>query len=131
MRGTTARTIGLAVAAIVLTISVIGSLGVGARYIPPAEVLQALLDAAEGRGAGEIHEIVVGLRLPRAFVGAIVGSALGVAGALIQALTRNPLADSGILGVNAGAGFLVTIGIGWFGVSDIQGYVWFAFSTLR
>jgi iron complex transport system permease protein len=50
-----------------------------------------------------------------------------VAGALIQALTRNPLADPGILGVNAGAGFAVTIGIGLFGLSGATGYVWFAF----
>jgi iron complex transport system permease protein len=118
----------LILALVVLVASMVGSLAVGARYIPPAEVLRTLLDALDGRGAGEVREIVVGLRLPRAFVGAVVGAALGVAGALIQALTRNPLADPGILGVNAGAGFLVTVGIGWFGVGDIQGYVWFSFA---
>jgi iron complex transport system permease protein len=118
----------LILALVVLVASMVGSLAVGARYIPPAEVLRTLLDALDGRGAGEMREIVVGLRLPRAFVGAVVGAALGVAGALIQALTRNPLADPGILGVNAGAGFLVTVGIGWFGVGDIQGYVWFSFA---
>ena len=53
--------------------------------------------------------------------------ALGMAGALIQALTRNPLADPGILGVNAGAAFFVVLAVGLFGVSTIQGYVWFAF----
>ena len=119
---------GLIVAVVVLLATIVGSLAVGARYIPPADVLRALVDAVEGRGSGEIHEIVVGLRLPRAFVSAVVGASLGVAGALIQALTRNPLADPGILGVNAGAGFLVTVGIGWFGVGDIQGYVWFSFA---
>jgi iron complex transport system permease protein len=128
LRGPAARSTGLILATAVLVLCIVGSLAVGARYIPPAEVLRALVDAVEGRGAGEIHEIVVGLRLPRAFVGAVVGAALGVAGALIQALTRNPLADPGILGVNAGAGFLVTIGIGWFGAGDIQGYVWFSFA---
>jgi len=128
LRGAATKSGLLIVAAAVLVATLVGSLAVGARYIPPVEVLRALLDAAEGRGSGEVHEIVVGLRLPRAFVGAAVGAALGVAGALIQALTRNPLADPGILGVNAGAGFLVTIGIGWFGVGDIQGYVWFSFA---
>ena len=128
MRGTGTRSVGLIVAVVVLLATIVGSLAVGARYIPPADVLRALVDAVEGRGSGEIHEIVVGLRLPRAFVGAVVGASLGVAGALIQALTRNPLADPGILGVNAGAGFLVTVGIGWFGVGDIQGYVWFSFA---
>lgn len=57
----------------------------------------------------------------------MVGAAFGVAGALIQALTRNPLADPGILGVNAGAGFAVTLGVGLFGLSGITGYIWFAF----
>jgi iron complex transport system permease protein len=128
VRGTGTRVIILVVAMAALVVCVVGSLAVGARYIPPSDVLRALMDAAEGRGFGEVHEIVVGLRLPRAFVGAVVGASLGVAGALIQALTRNPLADPGILGVNAGAGFLVTVGIGWFGVSDIQGYVWFSFA---
>lgn len=122
------RLLVLILAVLALVATMIGSLAVGARYIPPAEVLRALLDAADGRGSGEVHEIIVGLRLPRAFVGAAVGAALGVSGALIQALTRNPLADPGILGVNAGAGFLVTVGIGWFGVGDIQGYVWFSFA---
>lgn len=118
----------LVVAMLVLVVTIVGSLAVGARFVPPTEVLRALLDAADGRGTGEVHEIIVGLRLPRAFVGVAVGAALGVAGALIQALTRNPLADPGILGVNAGAGFLITIGIGWLGVGDIQGYVWFSFA---
>ncbi|MFT3799109.1 FecCD family ABC transporter permease [Microbacterium sp.] len=71
--------------------------------------------------------IVWTLRLPRTVVGIVVGAAFGVAGALIQALTRNPLADPGILGVNAGAGFAVTIGVGLFGLSGITGYIWFAF----
>jgi iron complex transport system permease protein len=60
-------------------------------------------------------------------VGIITGMGFGVAGALIQALTRNPLADPGILGVNAGAGFAVTLGVGIFGVSGVTGYIWFAF----
>ncbi|MFT4213693.1 MAG: iron chelate uptake ABC transporter family permease subunit [Microbacterium sp.] len=71
--------------------------------------------------------IVWTLRLPRTIVGVVVGAAFGVAGALIQALTRNPLADPGILGVNAGAGFAITIGVGMFGLSGIAGYIWFAF----
>ncbi len=49
-----------------------------------------------------------------------------MAGALIQALTRNPLADPGILGVNAGAGLAVTLGIGFFGLSGMSGYIWFS-----
>jgi iron complex transport system permease protein len=60
-------------------------------------------------------------------VGVVIGIAFGLAGALIQALTRNPLADPGILGVNAGAGFAVTLGVGIFGITGISGYIWFAF----
>jgi iron complex transport system permease protein len=65
--------------------------------------------------------------VPRTVVAVVVGSSLGVAGALIQALTRNPLADPGILGVGSGAAFAVTLGVGVFGVASISGYVWFAF----
>ncbi|GLY15078.1 iron chelate uptake ABC transporter family permease subunit [Kineosporia rhizophila] len=72
--------------------------------------------------------IVWTLRMPRTLLGILTGAAFGVAGALIQALTRNPLADPGILGVNAGAGFAVTLGVGLLGLNDISGYVWFAFA---
>jgi iron complex transport system permease protein len=71
--------------------------------------------------------IVWTLRMPRTAVGIITGAAFGLAGALIQAITRNPLADPGILGVNAGAGFAVTLGAGVFGLGSVSGYVWFAF----
>lgn len=96
---------------------------IGARPIPLADLMLAL------RGAGDptVQDIVWSLRIPRTVVGLVVGAALGVCGALIQAYTRNPLADPGILGVNAGAGFAITIGIGAFGVTSPSGYVWFAF----
>jgi iron complex transport system permease protein len=57
----------------------------------------------------------------------VVGAALGVSGALIQALTRNPLADTGILGVNAGSSFAVTVAVALLGVHDVGGYMWFAY----
>ncbi len=55
-----------------------------------------------------------------------VGIALGVAGALMQGHTRNPLADPGLLGVEAGAAFAVVLGIYVFGVTDLTGYAWFS-----
>jgi iron complex transport system permease protein len=61
-------------------------------------------------------------------VGLLVGSALGVSGAVMQAVTRNPLADPGIHGVNAGASFAVVLGIFAFGVGSTLGLVWFAFA---
>src|SRR5690606_28149388 len=60
-------------------------------------------------------------------LGLLCGAAFGVSGALIQAATRNPLADPGILGVNAGAAFFVTLAVGLFGFHSIDAYLWFAF----
>ena len=74
------------------------------------------------------HLVIRELRLPRTILGVLVGAALGMAGAVMQGVTRNPLADPGILGVNAGASLLVVIGISAFGVTSILGYVWFAFA---
>lgn len=74
------------------------------------------------------HVIIHDLRLPRTVTGVVVGVALGLSGALIQALTRNPLADPGILGVNAGAGFFVVLGVALFGVTSIHEYIWFSFA---
>nr|WP_202554629.1 iron chelate uptake ABC transporter family permease subunit [Streptomyces sp. SID4936] len=81
-------------------------MGVGARHVPPAEVVRALFDH---QGTDD-QVIVRDIRAPRALLAIAVGAALAVAGALIQTLARNPLAEPGILGVTAGAGFAVTVG---------------------
>ncbi|MFM9745431.1 iron chelate uptake ABC transporter family permease subunit, partial [Streptomyces brasiliscabiei] len=70
-----------------------------------------------------VHE----MRMSRATLALAVGAALGVAGALIQALTRNPLADTGILGVGAGASFGAVVAIGLLGMTALSQYLWFAF----
>ncbi|MFF1381212.1 FecCD family ABC transporter permease [Streptomyces sp. NPDC058308] len=95
---------GVALLAVVAVLSI----GVGARHIPPADVVRALLDH---RGTDD-HVIVWDVRAPRALLAVAVGAALAVAGALIQTLARNPLAEPGILGVTAGAGFAITVGSG-------------------
>ncbi|WP_320773803.1 FecCD family ABC transporter permease [Streptomyces sp. CRN 30] len=98
---------GLLVGGLVLLAAVaVLSIGVGAHHVPPAEVVRALFD---NRGTDE-HVIVREVRAPRALLAVAVGAALAVAGALIQTLARNPLAEPGILGVTAGAGFAVTVG---------------------
>lgn len=99
------------------------SLMVGSRTISPAESLGALF---QGRGEGADSQVIWDLRVPRTLLGLLVGAALGVGGALIQALTRNPLADPGILGVNAGAAFAVVIGTFVVGVTTISGSIWWA-----
>ncbi len=117
------RRAGLLLILTALVVAVLASFVFGANPLPLAAVWQGFWHPDES----EASIIVWTLRMPRTFVGIITGMAFGVAGALIQALTRNPLADPGILGVNAGAGFAVTLGVGLFGLSGISGYIWFAF----
>lgn len=107
------RGIGFLVLVAALGLAVVASLAIGARPVPPAEVVEVLL----GRGSGQNAVVINDLRLPRTLIGLVAGASLGVAGTLIQAVTRNPLADPGILGVNAGAAFALAIGTGLLGVS--------------
>ncbi len=122
-RRNTARVVGLFVAAAALVVAAIVSLAVGSRPIDPVTVLTALTHYDE---ANPLHLMVVELRVPRTVLGLLVGAALAVCGALIQAFTRNPLADPGILGVNAGASFAVTFAVGVLGLSSPGAYVPFA-----
>lgn len=94
-----------AVALVVLALAAIASVCVGARTVPPTEILRAFTDFA---GTAD-HVVVRDIRLPRTLLGIAVGAALAVAGALVQTLTRNPLAEPGMLGVTAGAGFAIVL----------------------
>jgi iron complex transport system permease protein len=71
---------------------------------------------------------IVQARIPRTCLALAVGAALGLAGAIMQGLTRNPLADPGILGVNAGASFAMVLALSVFGISALSAYLWFAFA---
>lgn len=117
------RAIGLLVILAALAFAILASLAHGSNPLSYSQVWSALWD----RDGSDAALIVWTQRWPRTLVGILVGACFGVAGALIQALTRNPLADPGILGVNAGAGFAVTLGVGIFGLTGITGYIWFAF----
>ena len=116
------RRAGLLAAVAVLGLAVLLSLAVGARQIPFGEVVDALL----GTTSTDNPTVVVDVRLPRTELGLLAGAALGLAGALMQALTRNPLADPGLLGVNAGASAAVVTAIGLLGITGSAGYIWFA-----
>lgn len=118
------RVLFLAGACVLLTAVCALSLWVGARTIEPAEVWRVLWHD----DGSEASYIVSEMRLPRALLALLVGSALGVAGALIQALTRNPLADTGILGVGAGSSLAVVIAVAFCGVTSLSGYLWFSFA---
>jgi iron complex transport system permease protein len=97
----------LLVAALALLVAVaVISVGIGAHTVAPAEVVRALL---EHDGSSD-HVVVRDIRVPRALLAVGAGAALAVAGVLVQVLTRNPLAEPGILGVTAGAGFAITAG---------------------
>jgi iron complex transport system permease protein len=73
------------------------------------------------------HIIIQTVRLPRTLIAATVGASLAIAGALMQALTKNPLAEPYIFGVNAGAGFFVVLAVTLFSVSSLQVFTWIAF----
>ncbi len=109
------------VAALALALAVLASFALGSKPIPVDQVWQALV-APDG---GEASTIVRDLRLPRTALGLAVGLALAVAGVLLQALTRNPLAEPRILGISAGASLGVVLAISVFGITTLAGYVWF------
>jgi iron complex transport system permease protein len=101
------------------------SVAVGSRSIGLSSVVDAL--------AGELPDsteqtVVRDIRVPRTLLGLVVGAALGLAGALLQGVTRNPLADPSIMGLSAGAAAFVVLGISVLGVSALSGYVWLAFA---
>ncbi|HYG94906.1 MAG TPA: iron chelate uptake ABC transporter family permease subunit [Nocardioides sp.] len=114
VRGRLGRAGVVALVALVVATAVLLSLLVGKQTLSPGEVLAALF----GEGSRNAEDIVRGLRMDRTLIALAVGLALGAAGALMQALTRNPLADPGLLGVNAGAAAAVVTGIAFLGVTE-------------
>ncbi|MEU0120947.1 iron chelate uptake ABC transporter family permease subunit [Streptomyces albidoflavus] len=111
MRTEPPRTALLSGVLVLVLAAAVASLAVGTRTVPPAEVWRALTDAPPGDGTTLAHHLVIReVRLPRTIIGVLAGAALAVSGALMQTLTRNALAEPGVLGVTGGAGFAVTLG---------------------
>jgi iron complex transport system permease protein len=116
------RTAGLLAALVLLVAASAASIAIGSIQVALGDVVEALVDPK----ATDEHVIVRDVRVPRTLVGIAVGASLGVAGGLLQGLTRNPLADPRILGLEAGAAFAVVAAIFLLGVTSIAGYAWFA-----
>ncbi|TPW77020.1 iron chelate uptake ABC transporter family permease subunit [Schumannella sp. 10F1B-5-1] len=115
------------VAIVALVVAVALSLAIGSRAIPLDHVLTALGDLVAGKApSGTEASVVVDSRIPRTVIGIVAGLALGLSGALVQAVTRNPLADPGVLGVTYGSGFAIALAIAVLGVQGSGSYIWFA-----
>jgi iron complex transport system permease protein len=121
------RRTGLVVTAVVvmLVVAVVLGLTVGARPIAPAAVLQALVAPDP---SNPDHIVVLTQRVPRTVIGVCAGAALALAGTVMQGLTRNPFADPGLLGVNAGASLAVLAAITLLHLATPSAFVWFAFA---
>ena len=115
---------GLVLLAGVLVVVCFFSITLGARGVGLPEIWKAFTDYDPSSAA---ESVVRELRVPRTLIGLLVGAALGVSGAILQGVTRNPLADPGIMGINAGATTFVVFGIMILGAQSVSVYVWFAF----
>ncbi|MER5868369.1 iron chelate uptake ABC transporter family permease subunit [Streptomyces sp. NPDC002044] len=121
---TAVRTAGLLIGLAALVLTGLLSVWVGTKGIPFLSTWSVLWHPDGSQVSVIIHEY----RIPRTLLGLTVGVALGLSGALMQALTRNPLADPGLLGVSLGASTGVVVAIAFLGVGAALGYVWFAFA---
>ncbi|MFI5761410.1 FecCD family ABC transporter permease [Streptomyces sp. NPDC051563] len=122
------RILGLGALLVLLVAAALVSLAVGARALSPAEAWHGLFAGPDpDQKLSEARLIMRTVRVPRTVLAIVAGIALGVGGALIQGYTRNPIADTGLLGVNTGASFAVVSAIALFGFTDPFQYVWFAF----
>ena len=112
--GLTTALLGLLGAALLLSVAL------GSRSIPFGEVIGALM----GRDPESLVSKVVHARIPRTVFGLIAGGALGVSGAVMQSITRNPIADPSILGVNTGAALAVVVGLVYLNITTAAQYIW-------
>lgn len=119
----TGRAAGLLPAAGLLVLLVVLSLALGSRDVAPLDVWNALTGASGGADATVIRD----MRMPRTLLALAVGAALAMGGTILQGVARNPLADPGVLGINAGAAMAVVVSALVFGSLPAGGSIWFAF----
>lgn len=111
----------LALLTVLAVVAALCSIAFGSRIVGFEEIVRGLTGSRSDIGA-----LVVAERVPRTVVALVAGAALGVSGALMQAVTRNPIADPGILGVNTGASLAILIGVAFLGISGASQFLWFA-----
>ena len=107
---------------ILLLIFAIFSISFGAKQIAFSKVIEVLL----GKDSDSIEATIILQRVPRTVFGILAGGALGISGALMQSITRNPIADPSILGVNTGASLFVVAGIAFLNITAAYQYIWLA-----
>ena len=105
-----------------LSIMAIFSISLGAKSIAFSKVVDILL----GNDPDSLEATIILQRIPRTVFGILAGGALGISGALMQSITRNPIADPSILGVNTGASLFVVAGIAFFNITVAYQYIWLA-----
>lgn len=115
------QSLGLAAMIVAVAALCAMSLAIGTRDVAWSDILAALHGQVDSIG-----QAAVAMRIPRTALALVAGAALGLAGAVMQGVTRNPLADPGILGVNMGASLAVVIAVAWFNVTSAYAYIWVA-----
>lgn len=116
----------LVIEVVIVVLSVLFSIAYGSKNIPLKDVAHYLLSI--GKDSDSFEAAVIYARIPRTIFGVLAGSALGISGALMQAITRNPVADPSILGVNTGASLMVVIGIAYLNISSGLGLIGLSFT---
>ena len=106
---------------VLLVLAGVASVAFGVRSVGLDEIVGGVLGSTD-----TIGEAAVAKRVPRTVLAMLVGAALAVSGAVMQGVTRNPLADPGILGVTTGAALFVVAGIAFFGLASPTSYIWVA-----
>lgn len=119
--GNSRRTAWFALLAIALALTCCLSVAVGSRDVSWSDIAGALMGHDD-----TIGQSAVLLRLPRTALAVLAGASLGLAGAVMQGVTRNPLADPGVMGVNTGAALAVVVGVAWFNMQSTSAFIWVA-----
>lgn len=120
-RPVSTRLLWLGACTAVVIALVLASVAFGTRAVSWHELVTAFTGTEEG-----VAQAAVQARVPRTVLAVLIGAALAVSGAVMQGVTRNPLADPGILGVNTGASLAVVVGIAFFGLTSAASTAWVA-----